>query len=84
MDVVDILLVAFLLYEIYRLIQGTAAFSIFIGIFLFYLAWLLVNALSMQLLGSILGQFIGVGVLALIIVFQQEIRRLFFVDWNEI
>ncbi|MCL3779290.1 TIGR00159 family protein [Prolixibacteraceae bacterium JC049] len=79
MDVVDILLVALLLYEIYKLVKGTAAFNIFIGIFVFYLAWLLIKALNMQLLSSILGQFIGVGVLALIIVFQPEIRRLFMV-----
>lgn len=77
MDVVDIFLVALLLYEIYKLVKGTAAFSIFIGIFVFYLMWLLVGALNMQLLSSILGQFIGVGVLALIVVFQPEIRRLF-------
>lgn len=79
MDVVDILLVALLLYEIYKLVKGTAAFSIFIGIFLFYIAWLLIRALNMHLLSTILGQFIGVGVLALIIVFQPEIRRLFMV-----
>ncbi len=75
LDIVDILLTAFLLYQVYRLIKGTVALNIFIGIFSFYLVWLLVKALNMQLLGSILGQFIGVGVIALIIVFQQEIRR---------
>ncbi len=77
MDIVDILLVSFLLYQIYLLIRGTAALNIFVGIFLFYLAWLMVKAFNMQLMSSILGQFIGVGVLALIIVFQQEIRRMF-------
>jgi uncharacterized protein (TIGR00159 family) len=75
LDILDILLVAFLLYQIYNLIRGTAAFNIFIAIFTFYLLWLIVKALNMQLLGSILGQVIGVGVIALIIVFQQEIRR---------
>jgi len=75
LDILDILLVAFLLYQIYNLIRGTAAFNIFIAIFSFYLLWLIVKALNMQLLGSILGQVIGVGVIALIIVFQQEIRR---------
>lgn len=75
LDFIDILLTAFLLYQVYRLIKGTVAINIFIGIFGFYLLWLLVKALNMQLLGSILGQFIGVGVIALIIVFQQEIRR---------
>lgn len=75
LDILDILLVAFLLYQIYNLIRGTTAINIFIGIFSLYLLWLLVKALNMQLLSSILGQVIGVGVIALLIVFQQEIRR---------
>lgn len=75
LDIFDILLTALLFYQVYRLIKGTIAINIFFGIFAVYLVWLLVRALDMQLLGSILGQFIGVGVIALIIVFQQEIRR---------
>ena len=75
LDVVDILLVAFLLYQIHRIIKGTVAFSIFIGLFLVYVFWLLVKAMNMELLDTLMGQFIGVGVLALIVVFQQEIRR---------
>ncbi len=74
-DVIDVLLVAYLMYQVYMLIRGTVAMNIFIGILLFYLLWIIVRALDMQLLGSILGQIIGVGVIALIIVFQQEIRR---------
>ena len=75
LDIIDVLLVAFLLYRLYLLIRGSAAINIFLGILLVYLLWLVVKALNMQLLGSILGQIIGVGVLALIIVFQQEVRR---------
>ncbi|MDA3953450.1 MAG: diadenylate cyclase CdaA [Bacteroidales bacterium] len=75
LDILDILLVAFLLYQIYNLIRGTTAINIFIGIFTLYLLWLVVKALNMNLLSSILGQVIGVGVIALIIVFQQEVRR---------
>ena len=75
LDILDIILVAFLLYQVYMLIKGTVAINIFAGIFAVYLLWLIVKALNMQLLSSILGQFIGVGVIALIIVFQQEIRR---------
>lgn len=75
LDVLDILLVAFLLYQLYMLIKGTVAFNIFIGLFLVYLFWLLVRALNMELLDAFMGQFIGVGVLALIVVFQPEIRR---------
>lgn len=75
LDILDILLVAFLLYQLYMLTKGTAAINIFAGIVGVYLVWLLVRALNMHLLGSILGQVMGVGVLALIIVFQQEIRN---------
>jgi diadenylate cyclase len=75
LDIIDILLVAVLLYQVYRLIKGTVAINIFIAVFAVYLLWLVVKALNMELIGSILGQVIGVGVIALIIVFQQEIRR---------
>lgn len=75
LDVVDIFLVAVLIYQLYKLVKGTVAIRIFLGILAIYLLWKLVSALSMELLSEILGQFIGVGVLALIIVFQQEIRR---------
>lgn len=83
LDILDILLVAFLLYQLYRLIKGTVAFNIVIGLFSLYLFWLIVRALNMELLGSIMGQFIGVGVLALIVVFHPEIRRfLVFIGTN--
>lgn len=75
LDIIDIVLVAIILYQLYRLIRGTAALSIFLGIFIVYLFWLIVKAFNMELISSILGQVIGVGVIALIIVFQQEIRR---------
>lgn len=75
LDIIDILLVALLFYQIYMLIRGTVAINIFLGIFTLYIFWLVVKALNMELLSSILGQIIGVGVIALIIVFQQEIRR---------
>lgn len=74
-DVVDIVLVALLIYQLYYLIKGTVAINIFIGILLFYLLWLIVKALNMHLFGSILGKFIDVGFIALLIVFQQELRR---------
>ena len=75
LDIIDVLLVAYLMYQVYMLIRGTVAMNIFIGVLSFYLLWIIVRALDMQLLGAILGQVIGVGVIALIIVFQQEIRR---------
>jgi uncharacterized protein (TIGR00159 family) len=74
-DVVDILLFAILIFQIYKLIRGTVAINIFLGILSIYVIGLIVENLGMELMGNILDQFIGVGVLALIIVFQQEIRR---------
>lgn len=82
LDIIDILLVSVILFQIYRIIKGTAAFSIFITIFLIYLTWLLVRALNMELTGAILGQVVGLGVLALVIVFQQEVRRFLLVIGN--
>lgn len=75
LDVIDIFFVAIIIFQLYRVIRGTAAFSIFIGIFFIYLFWLIVKALNMELISALLGQVIGVGVIALIIVFQQEVRR---------
>ncbi len=83
LDILDIILVAILLYQLYRLIKGTVAFNIVIGLFSLYLLWVMVRALNMQLVGSIMGRFIEVGVLALIIVFHPEIRKfLVFVGTN--
>ncbi len=74
LDVIDILLVAFLMYQIYMLIKGSIATYIFVTIITFYVVWLLVKD-NMVLLGSILGQIIGVGAIAIIVVFQPELRR---------
>ena len=74
-DLVDIILFAVLLFEIYNLVKGTAGIRIFIGIIAVYLIWKVVKAFQMQLLSEILGQFISVGVIALVVVFQPEIRQ---------
>ncbi|MCU0355197.1 MAG: diadenylate cyclase CdaA [Cytophagales bacterium] len=74
-DAVDIALVAFLLYQLYRLLKGSVAITIFFGYLAIYFLYLLVKALEMKLLTEILGQFMGVGVIALLILFQQEIRK---------
>ncbi|MBN2236094.1 MAG: diadenylate cyclase CdaA [Bacteroidales bacterium] len=75
LDLLDIFLVALLIYEIYRLIRGSVAINLFIGIASIYFVWKLVVALKMELLSEILGAFIGVGFIALLIVFQPEIRQ---------
>lgn len=82
LDVIDVLLVALIMFQLYRLIKGTSAFSIFLAVFFIYLFWLIVKALNMELVSSMLGQVIGVGVIALIVVFQQEVRRFLLVMGN--
>jgi diadenylate cyclase len=74
-DILDVLLVAFLLYQVYYLIRGSIASKVFLGYLLIYGSYLAVRALGMELLSTILGQFMEIGVLALLIIFQPEIRR---------
>ncbi len=74
-DVLDIILVASLLYYAYKLLKGTVAINIFIGIILIYLVWRITVLLDMELLSSIIGGFMSVGIIALIVVFQPEIRK---------
>lgn len=75
LDGIDILLVALMMFYLYKLVKGTVAINIFIGIVVIYLIWQLTVLLKMEMLSTILGQFIGVGMFALIVVFQQEIRK---------
>ncbi len=74
-EIIDITLVAFLIYQLYKIIKGTVAINIFIGLATIYLLWKIVSALNLILLSEILGQFIGFGVIILAIVFQQELRK---------
>lgn len=74
-DVIDVFVVALIMFQIYRFTRGTNALRIVAGILLVYLLWVVVKALNMELLSMILGQVIGVGVIALIVVFQPELRR---------
>jgi diadenylate cyclase len=75
LDAFDILLVALILFQLYNLIKGTVAINIFIGILSVYIVYLVVRLLKLELLENLLGQFVGIGAIALVIVFQQEIRR---------
>ena len=74
-DVIDILLVASLFYGLYRAMRGTSAPYIMVGIFFIYLVWILVKTFNLVLFSTILGQIISVGVIAIIIIFQPEIRH---------
>ena len=75
-DLIDILLVAYLLYQTYRLMKDSGSINIFIGILVFIGCWILVSqVLEMRLLGSIFDKLVSVGVLALIVLFQDDIRK---------
>lgn len=78
LDFVDIVLVAFLLYYLYRVMKESSSANIFSGILIFILVWILVSQVfEMRLLGGILDKLVNVGSLALIILFQDEIRQFF-------
>lgn len=74
-DFIDIVLVAVLLYYIYKLVKGTVAINIFIGIVIVWALWKLTELLQMKMISSMVGGFMNIGLIALIIVFQQEIRK---------
>jgi uncharacterized protein (TIGR00159 family) len=74
-DVIDMLFVAYLLYQLYSLTKDTIAINIFVAIFSIFLFWLLVKAFNMQLTGAILQQVFSIGSIALVVLFQPEIRR---------
>ncbi len=74
-DILDILIVGYLIYTVYKVLRGTIAFNIFIGVLFIYFMWWLVRILEMDMLSKILTQFVNVGVIVTVIIFQQEIRR---------
>ena len=75
-DIIDILLVAFFLYETFLLVRKTGTTSIFLGVLSFIAIWILISqVLEMRLMGAILDQFVSVGFILLVIVFQKEIRE---------
>jgi len=83
-DAIDIVLVAVILYIVYNLVKGTSAINIFIGLAFIYIAYIVISAFELKLLSSILGKFVNVGVIVVMIVFQQEIRKfLLYIGSNE-
>ncbi len=75
-DIVDIVLVALMLFYIYRLMKESRSLNVFMGILMFVVLWLLVSqVLGMKLLGSIMDKLVSVGVIGLIIIFQEDIRK---------
>ncbi|MBQ2808247.1 MAG: diadenylate cyclase CdaA [Bacteroidaceae bacterium] len=77
-DIIDILLVAAMLYYFYRLMKESGSLNVFIGILLFFFTWILVSRLlQMRLMGSIMDQLMSVGTIALIVIFHDEVRNFF-------
>lgn len=77
-DIIDILCVAFLLFYVYRAMKKSGSLNMFIGILIFVLIWILVSLVfKMQLLGAIFNKLVDVGVIAIIILFADEIRQFF-------
>jgi uncharacterized protein (TIGR00159 family) len=74
-DVLDVAIVGYLIYRIYLLLRGSIAFNIFVGVVMLYVVWWLVGLLKMQMLSMILNQFVSVGFIIIIIIFQPEVRR---------
>jgi len=81
-NLLDLLLVVFLSFQLFKLLKGSLAFNILIGLLTIYIFWLLVRYFEMPLMASFLGQFAQVGIIAILIVFQQEIRKFLLVIGN--
>ena len=78
-DIIDIFMVAVLLYYVYILMKASRSLNVFIGIMVFVIFWLIVSQiLEMRLMGSIMSQLINVGVIGLIVLFQEEIRKFYY------
>jgi len=75
LDVIDILLVAFIIYELYNLLKGSVSINMFFAIVAMFFIWRVTDALQMELLRQILGAFFSVGIIALFIIFQPELRQ---------
>jgi diadenylate cyclase len=74
-DVLDILIVGYLIYLVFNLLRGSIGFKIFVGVLTLFLFWWLVGILKMDMLSMLLNQFVSVGVIIILIVFQPEVRR---------
>ena len=77
-DVIDIVLVAFLLYYFYRVMKDSGSLNVFIGILMFFFSWVFVSELlKMRLLGSIFDQLMSIGAISLVVIFHEEVRNFF-------
>jgi diadenylate cyclase len=75
LNIIDVIIVAILIYQLYRLLKGSLAFNIFLGLVVVYCCFLLVRYLQMPLLTDIFQKMLSVGLIAVVVIFQPEIRR---------
>ena len=81
-DIIDILLVAVLLYNTYRLMRESRSLNVFVGIMIFILVWVFVSqVLEMKLLGAILDKLVSVGVIVIVVIFQEGVPIVASVRW---
>lgn len=79
-DIIDILLVATMLYYIYRVMKKSGTLNIFLGVLLFIVVWIIASGIfEMRLTGTILDKFMNIGLIIIVIIFQEQIKR-FLVD----
>jgi diadenylate cyclase len=81
-NIVDLVLVIFICFQLFKLLKGSLAFNILIGLLTIYIFWLIVRYFQMPLMSDFLGEFAKVGIIAVLIVFQQEIRKFLLVIGN--
>lgn len=74
-NLIDILLLGVVIYQLFRILKGSLAFNMMAGLLTIYVAWLAVRLFKMPLMETVLGEFTKVGFLAILIVFQQEVRK---------
>ncbi|MDE5976760.1 MAG: TIGR00159 family protein, partial [Muribaculaceae bacterium] len=79
-DIIDILLIALLLFYVYRMMKNSGTLSLFYGVLVFFVVWVLASEIfDMRLTGSILDKFMSIGLIVLVILFQDQIKR-FLID----
>ena len=79
-DIIDILIIALMLFYIYKMMRSSGTLSLFYGVLVFFVLWVLASEVfEMRLTGSILDKFMGIGLIVLVVIFQDQIKR-FLID----
>jgi uncharacterized protein (TIGR00159 family) len=78
-DIIDLALVVFCIYQVYRMMRKSGSMAVFTGVIAFIAVWILISQVfRLPIMGAILDRLVSVGVLVLVIIFQDEIRRFLF------